>query len=116
MVMGVMVLLMVGSLFFAIQGISMHAKVSTEEAKFHAAQAEYFSLDKVTRESAASGSKLTQDLVEIINYPSELLRLKLVGVGKILTGIFVLLFAILMALMVMPNRLGAVIRGKGNKK
>lgn len=105
-----MMVLMLVSLFFAGQGILMHAKVGTEEAKFHALQTEYFTLAKAERESAATGSELNQKLVEIQNYPSELLMLKLVGVGKILTGIFVLLFGILTALIMMPKRLGAVIK------
>ncbi len=47
-----------------------------------------------------------------MNYPSELLRLKLVGIGKILTGIFILLLEILMALVMMPMRLGKIIKQK----
>jgi hypothetical protein len=105
-----MMVLMLVALFFTGQGILMHAKVGTEEAKFHALQTEYFTLAKVERESAATGSELNQKLVEIQNYPSELLMLKLVGVGKILTGIFVLLFGILTALIMMPKRLGTVIK------
>lgn len=105
-----MMALMLISLFFAGQGILMHAKVSAEEAKFHALQTEYFTLAKAERESAPTGSELNQKLVEIQNYPSELLMLKLVGVGKILTGIFVLLFGILIALVMMPKRLAGVIK------
>jgi len=112
MIMGVMMLLMIISLVFAIWGVQMHTKVVKEEAKFHVAQAEYFSLDKATRESAATGSELTQDLVEIVNYPSALMELKLLGVGKILTGIYVLLFGILIALVMMPVRLGNIIKKK----
>lgn len=110
--MGVMMALMVAALIFAGQGISMHAKVSLEEAKFHKLQDNYFILSKQTREAAQDGAQLNAQLVEIMNYPSELLRLKLVGVGKILTGIFVLLFGILMALIMMPVRLGKIMKGK----
>jgi len=109
-----MALLMIISLIFAVWGLAMHAKVSTEEAKFHTAQAEYFSLDKQTRDSAATGSDLNNQLVELQQYPSDLLRLKLVGVGRILTGIFILLFAILMALIMMPSRLASVIKSGGS--
>jgi len=42
------------------------------------------------------------------------LRLKLIGVGKILTGIYVLLFGILIALIMMPMRLAQFM--KGSKK
>jgi ABC-type phosphate/phosphonate transport system permease subunit len=111
-IMLVMVLLMLVSIIFASQGVVMHTQVSDEEAKFHGLQGEYFNLDKQTRDSAPEGSELNQDLVEIKNYPSELLRLKLVGVGKLLTGIYVLLFGILIALVMMPVRLAKLIKKK----
>lgn len=109
-IMLVMIILMVVSIIFAAQGVNMHAAVSREEARFHSLQDQYFSNSKETRDSAPTNSPLTDQLVEIQNFPSELLRLKLVGVGKILTGIFVLLFAILIALMMMPKRLSQVIK------
>ncbi|MFB6181913.1 MAG: hypothetical protein ABEJ24_03375 [Candidatus Magasanikbacteria bacterium] len=87
----------------------MHQKVQTEEAKFHQLLDEYFSLEKSKRDSAATDSELNQKLVKIKQYPSKLLELKLVGVGKILTGIFILLFSILMALVMMPKRLSKII-------
>lgn len=106
----VMAIIMLAALFFAGQGVVMHSQVSTEEAKFHALQTSYFSQAKSVRDGAATGSALSNDLVEIQKYPSELMRLKLIGVGKILTGIFLILFAILMALMMMPIRLAAEIK------
>lgn len=95
---------------FAWQGIGMHNEVSVEEAKFHTLQDDYFSLSKQTRDSAVTNSNLNAQLVEIQNYPSELLRLKLVGVGKILSGIFILLLGILIALMTMPMRLSMAMK------
>lgn len=112
MMMGLMAILFLGSLVYAIQGVNMHMMVSVEEAKFHNLQAEYFSLAKVTRDTATTGSVLNQNLVSIQQYPSELLRLKLVGVGKILTGIYILLFGILVALIMMPVKLGMIIKKK----
>ena len=108
----VMVVIMLLSLYFAFQGVGMHKIVSKEEAKFHTLQDTYFTQDKATRDAATAGSQLNSQLVDIKNYPSELLRLKLVGVGKILTGIYILLFGILIALMMMPHRLAMVIKGK----
>lgn len=105
-----MIVLMLVAIFFAGQGVLMHSRVSTEEAKFHEIQSSYFIQSKVVRDAAETGASLNQDLVQIQNYPSELLRLKLVGVGKILTGIFVLLFGILIALIMMPIRLGKIIK------
>ncbi len=106
----VMMLLVIAAGVFAVQGVSMHNQVAEEEEAFHALNDDYFSIAKQERDSAVTGSALNENLVEIANFPSELLRLKLVGVGKILTGIFVLLFGILIALIMMPTRLAATIK------
>jgi len=108
----VMVIITLISLVFAVWGISMHARVGVEEQKLRAAIDEYFSLDKATRDSAPTDSELNKQLVEIQQAPSELLRLKLVGVGRILTGIYALLIGILIALIMMPVRLGKMIKTK----
>lgn len=100
-----MMVIVIAAFTFAIQGVSMHRQVAVEEAKFHQLQNQYFIQSKAVRDAADTGSQLNQDLVTIQNYPSELLRLKLVGVGKILTGIFGLLFGILIVLFMMPIRL-----------
>ena len=108
--MGMMMMLMIVGIIFAGIGVQMHQQVTVEEAKFHALQSEYFIQSKEVRDAAETGSALNSQLVQIQNYPSELLRLKLVGVGNILTGIFVLLFGILIALVMMPKRLGKIIK------
>jgi len=106
-----MVLVVASGFFFAYQGVAMQNTIPREEAKFHALQQKYFIINKAERESAPTGAELNQRLVDIQNYPSSLLELKLVGVGKILTGIFFMLFAILMALVVaMPMRLAKIIK------
>ncbi len=102
--------LIITAISFAWQGTAMHAQVSVEEAKFHALQSSYFNLAKPEREAAPTGSDLNQQLVQIQNYPSELLRLKLVGVGKILDGIFLVLLSIAFLLFMMPIRLAKLIR------
>ena len=101
----VMGLIMLISIFYVAQGIGMHSEVDVLESEFHALQEQYFLVDKATRDSATTGSDLNKQLVELQQTPSELLRLKLVGVGKILTGIYALLFGILIALMMMPVRM-----------
>lgn len=106
----IMLILVVSATYFAVQGFTMHQQVTVEEQAFHALQSEYFILSKAERESAVTGSELNQKLVTIVNTPSELLRLKLVGVGRILVGIFILLFGILIALISMPMRLAAFIK------
>lgn len=97
------------SILFVAQGIGMHNKVVVEEQKFHDLQEEYFTLAKSDRDNAETGSELNAKLVQLEQYPSTLLELKLVGVGKILTGIYALLFGILIALTIMPFRLGDII-------
>lgn len=106
----ILAVLIFGSATFAWQGIRMHSNVSVEEAKFHKLQSDYFTLSKVERESAPTGSELNSKLVQIQNYPSELLRLKLVGVGKILTGIFGLLLCILFVQFMIPIRLAKLMK------
>lgn len=95
----VMVVLVVIAVWFVVQGMNMHTEVAVQEGEFHALLA------------AEAGSELNTDLVRIQQAPSELMRLELVGVGKILSGIFVLLFAILLAIVTTPIRLGQIIRG-----
>lgn len=103
---------MAGSIILAVQGVMMHREVDSEEVAFHQLQSEYFIQAKTVRESAETGSELNQNLVDIVNYPSSLMQLKLIGVGKILTGIFVLLFGILIALIMMPVRLGKIVKDR----
>lgn len=105
-----MLIIIAAAIVFVVQGVNMHNRVAIEEAKFHQLQDGYFLQSKAVRDGAETGSVLNQQLVQIQNYPSELLRLKLVGVGKILTGIFGLLFAILIALLMMPVRLAKLIK------
>lgn len=64
-----------------------------------------------TAKAATTGAELNQKSVQIQNYPSELLRLKLVGVGKILTGILTSLLAIVFLLFMMPIRLAKLMKG-----
>jgi len=115
MMMLMMMLIMIVSLVYAFQGVMMQGKVAGEEKKFHDLQASYWNIDKETRDAAKVGSDLNKQLVDIKNYPSTLMELKLVGVGKILTGIYVLLFGILIALIMMPIRLGKMIMMNMNK-
>lgn len=61
----VMMILFLVSLVFLIQGMLMHAQVTTEEDEFHALQAKYWILDKATRDAAPTGSELNQQLVKL---------------------------------------------------
>lgn len=106
----VMMIAVIAGFVFAVQGYQMHQKVAVEEAKFHQLQTAYFSQSKAVRDAAETGSQLNQDLGVIQNYPSELLRLKLVGVGRILLGIFLMLFSIVILLFMMPVRLGKLMQ------
>lgn len=106
----VLLSLLVSSVAFVSKGVSMQNRVVGEEAIFHQLQNEYFTLSKAERESAPTGSMLNQKLVQIQNYPSLLLELKLVGVGKILTGIFFALLIIGFLLFMMPIRLAKLMK------
>ena len=110
MPMFVLLVLIITALSFGWQGVKLQNQVSVEEPKFHALQNEYFTLSKVEREATPTGSELSQKLVQIQNYPSELLRLKLIGIGKILTGILLALLAIAFLLFMMPIRLAKMMK------
>jgi len=115
MIVMVMGIIMILSLLFTIQGVNMHKQVPIEEEKFHELQKAYYTLSKSERDSAETGSDLNVQLVQLKQFPSTLLELKLVGVGKILTGIYILLFGILVALVMMPVRLGMIINQQNKK-
>lgn len=100
---GIMVLVMLVSLIFVTQGILMHAKLNKEEQRFHALQDSYYSINKAQREAAFTNSELNEQHVEIQQYPSLLSSLRVVGLGKILIGVYILLFGILAALVIKPK-------------
>ena len=107
MVVMIVTILGIVSLF---QGVQMQGKVPALEAELHQLQANYWSVAKSERDAAATGSELNQQLVQIQQAPSSLLELKLVGIGKILTGIFALLFVIGIFLFMMPIRLAQMMK------
>ena len=110
----VLLTLVIVSLGFTLTGIRMHQRVNSGEDRLHALQDSYFTLSKAERDGAPTGSELNKQLVQIQQYPSSLLQLKLVGVGKILTGIFGILLGILMVLFMMPKRLAEFMKGGQN--
>ncbi len=109
----ILMALIVGSVVYVSQGIAMHQRVAVEEAKFHALQNTYFTISKIDRDAAPTGSELNQQLVQVQNYPSELLRLKLVGVGRFRTATWLTLVAIAFLLFMMPLRLGKMMMVNG---
>lgn len=106
----VVMIITIAGLVYLFQGIGMHNQVPIEEAQFNALQAEYFIVSKAERDGAPTGSELNQQLVRIQQYPSQLLELKLVGIGKILTGIFALLLVIGIFLFMMPIRFAKLLK------
>lgn len=100
-----MLIIVVLAFMYVLTGIHMHSLAGLEELKYHNVQADYYSHPKSIRDSAEEGSELLSQLATIENYPSELMRLKLVGLGKMLTGIFMLLFGIMITLVLMPMRM-----------
>ena len=111
----VVMIITVAGVVYLFQGVSMQNQVPQEEAKFHSLQADYWTVSKADRDSAGTGSELNQQLVRLQQYPSELLELKLVGIGKILTGIFALLFVIGIFLFMMPFRISGILRQLRNE-
>ena len=93
-------------LAFVIWGVIMQSLAASNEGLFNDEIANYFIKSKEVRDSAATGSQLNKDLVQIQQRPSMLVYLKLVGIGRLLTGIFAVLFAILVALLIMPVKMG----------
>jgi len=106
----ILAILVIGGISYAWQGIALQNRVAGEEAKFHALQQEYFIINKAEREAAPTGDALNQKNVDIQQYPSTLLQLKLIGVGRILAGIFAALLAILLVLFMMPVRLAKLMK------
>ena len=106
----VVLIVTIAGIAYLLSGVGMHQQVAVEEAKFNALQADYWTLSKADRDAAATGSELNQELVQLQQYPSQLLELKLVGIGKILTGIFALLFVIGIFLFMMPIRLAMMMK------
>lgn len=107
----VMMVIVATAATFVYQGVSKQNQVAETEATFHALQTDLLTnYTKADRDNADTGSELAQKQADAANYPSTLLELKLVGVGKILTGIAFLLAGILMSLIIMPVRLGRIIK------
>jgi hypothetical protein len=107
----VMMIIVISAITFVGQGVNKQNQVAGEEATFHSLQTDYIvNITEADRDSAAVDSALALQQAEIANYPSTLLELKLVGVGKMLTGIAILLVGILMALVMMPVRLAKEIK------
>lgn len=71
----------------------------------------YWSVDKATRDAAASGSELANQLATIQGFPAKLMLFKLVGIGSILIGIWMSLFVIARRLGMMPARLAQIMKG-----
>ncbi len=99
-----MIVIIAGGAFFMIQGMNLHEEAAKEGEKFYALQAEYYTQSKEARDAAPAGSELSQKLAAIQNAPSELMRLELAGLGKMLIGIGALLLGILIALVALPGR------------
>ena len=103
---------------FLLVGIVLHVTAfSLEFGKFAPLLDDYYGQhSKAERDSAAAGSELALEQAEITKFPPKLMTFKLVGMGSILTGIFLLLFIIIQALKIMPIRLGSIICPKCGKK
>lgn len=110
---GMVKMMMLIALAFAVYGAYLEYSVAAEEVAFHDLQTEYFANHtKAERDNATTGSELNQQLARIHNYPSQLMYLKLGGIASILLGIFISLMGIFRALTMMPHKLADIIGKK----
>jgi hypothetical protein len=107
-------MLMIGALFAAVGYLLVGGALFFELTQFHPLLDEFFATQ--TNHSLAGGgpertsAALNAQLATIHQWPSTLLWLKLGGVAHILTGIFIVLAAIVRALSMMPVRLGSLMQ------
>jgi hypothetical protein len=103
-------MLMIAAIF-VIVGIILHITAWTLEFnQFQPLLEEYWTVDKATRDAAASGSELNQKLAQIQQFPPKLMTLKLVGIGSVLVGIWLALFVIARRIGMLPVRLASIIK------
>jgi len=100
-------------LFLLVGVVLQVTSFSLEFSKFAPLLDDYYGQhSKAERDSAPAGSELALQQAEITKFPPKLMTFKLVGIGSILTGIFLLLFIIIQALKIMPIRLGKLLKKK----
>jgi hypothetical protein len=110
----VKVMLTIGGLFAAVGYLLVGSALFFELTQFHPLLNDFFATQ--TNHSLAGGgpertsAALNAQLATIHQWPSTLLWLKLGGVAHILTGIFIVLAAIVRALSMMPVRLGSLMQ------
>ena len=108
-------MLLVGGLFVTVGYLLVGSALFFELTRFHPLLDGFFAAQ--TQHSLAGGGPdraglvaLNAQLATIHQWPSTLLWLKLGGIAHILTGIFVVLAAIVRALSMMPVRLGSLMQ------
>lgn len=97
----VMLLLLLLGFFYAFRGMTMHSQFAVENAMLEDMFVAY--ADEMLGDDAASGDWFTNDRLLLLQQ-SLLVGTKLVSIGQLLTGIFFILVAILMVLLIMPMR------------
>lgn len=105
---------LLGILFVVIGAILQVTAFTLEFKKFAPVLDEIGPLQKDVVDNADPGSRIAMLKTEAAKFPPKLMTFKLVGVGSILIGIFIMLFNILQGLRVMPLRLAKVMQQ--NKK
>ena len=101
---------LLGFLFLTLGVVFQTTAFYMEFTQFAPLLDEVAGLPKSVVDEAPVGSDLSQQKIEIAKFPPKLFTLKLVGIGTILAGIFLMLFVITQALRVMPLRLGKVLK------
>jgi len=105
------------ALLFMLTGVFLQSTAFNLEFKeFTPVLEELKPLQKSVVDNADPSSRIAMLKTEAAKFPAKLLTFKLVGIGAILTGIWILLFVILQALKIMPLRLAKVIEEQQEKK
>lgn len=105
------------AMLFLITGVVLQSTAfNLEFTEFTPILEELKPLQKSVVDNADPESRIANLKTDAAKFPAKLLTFKLVGVGAILTGIWILLFVILQALKIMPLRLAKVIAESQEKE
>ena len=103
-------MVMVGMLFVFVGAVLQVSAFTLEFTKFAPLLDELKPLQKSVVDEADPGSRIAMLKTEAAKFPPKLTTFKLVGIGSILIGVFMMLFVIVQALKVMPHRIAKMLR------
>ncbi|MBI2342635.1 MAG: hypothetical protein HYU98_07900 [Deltaproteobacteria bacterium] len=103
-------LVLAGILFIMIGAVLQVSAFILEFTKFTPILDELMPLQKSVADNADPASRIAMLKTEAAKFPPKLMTFKLVGIGSILMGVFIMLLVIVQALRVMPLRISKVLR------